>query len=243
MVTMITGATDGIGLALARAYQQKGDRLVLVGRRSFESLGDVFDSDNYCRMDLSEYSEISNISSFLQTHRITEIDRLILNAGTGFFGRTADQPAENIRNTVAVNIRSSVALIHRCWPFLRAARGRVVLIGSVIAALPCPDYAVYAATKASVDGLARSLRYELAPDVSVQVIHPGATRTGLHAKIGVDSEIIDWHRFPDAEVVAGLIVSRVEHSGWRQILSFQDRALWCAGSRLARLTDFLIRRR
>ena len=80
MVTMITGATDGIGLALARAYQQKGDRLVLVGRRSFESLGDVFDSDNYCRMDLSEYSEISNISSFLQTHRITEIDRLILLA-------------------------------------------------------------------------------------------------------------------------------------------------------------------
>lgn len=244
MTTVLTGATDGIGLALARRYRQSGDDLVLVGRRSLDDLDDdLFTEPNYCRIDLGADGETDRMGRFLEERGIEGIDRLILNAGTGYFGRTQDQTTESIRETVAVNLRSSIALIHQCSPYLKAARGKVVLIGSVIAALPCPDYAVYGATKAAVDGLGRSLKHELAPDVRVQVVHPGATRTGLHEKIGVDRSRVDWTRFPDAEGVADAIAKEIEKRGWRSIPGRMDRMIWRAGRRMPRLIDHLAGRR
>ena len=243
MATLITGATDGIGLALARIYEQNGDRLILVGRRPISSLEDgLFSRDTYCQIDLANIDEVGTMDAFLESKEIGSIDRLILNAGTGFYGRTADQSAEDVRRIVSVNLSSSIALIHKCWSRLAAAGGKVILIGSVVSTLPCPDYAVYAATKAAVDGLARSLRYELEPGVSVKVIHPGATRTGLHEKIGVDDRV-DWRRFPSADTVASRIADRIDAPGWRSIPAFIDRVLWTVGKRLPRVADYLMRRR
>jgi short-subunit dehydrogenase len=242
--TVITGATDGIGLALAHEYDQRGDRLILLGRRPISSLDDpLFSNHSYARIDLAQTEETRRILGLLETHRIDSIDRLILNAGTGSYGPVSEEPPDRIRDIVSVNLSASIALLHHCWSRLANAHGRVVLIGSVIAALPCPDYAVYGATKAAIDGLARSLRHELAPDVAVQVIHPGATRTGLHEKIGVDERRVDWRRFPTAEVIAGRVVRRVGSGSWRSLLSMVDRILWTAGRRLARQVDWLMGRR
>jgi len=87
--------------------------------------------------------------------------------------------------------------------------GRVIFIGSVAAALPAPDYAVYGATKAALEGFARSLRVELRGRVGVQVIHPGATRTGMHAKAGAPLERMGWTDFPPPERAARQIVRAI----------------------------------
>jgi len=241
--TVITGATDGIGRELSNHYGSVGDRLVLLGRRPLGELDATrFNVSNYLKIDLSRADIADSVSGGLNTLGIETVDRLILNAGTGYYGRTQHQTADEVRRVVSVNLRANLALIHACWPYLKSARGQVVLIGSVIAYLPCPDYAVYGATKAAIDGLARSLRYELAPDVRVQVIHPGATRTGLHEKIGVDETRVDWQRFPSAEQVAIRIAKRIGRGPWRSVPGLVNWIVWTLGRRVPYLIDRMARR-
>jgi len=241
--TLITGATDGIGLALARRYSDRGHRLILVGRRDSGQLEDtVFSDDTYCQVDLAAEHPGSKVRSFLEAKHCDRIDILILNAGTGYWGETAEQPETSIRDTVAVNLGSSILLTHCCYPYLKAASGRVVLVGSVVAALPCPDYAVYGATKAALDGFGRSLTYDFSPDVSVQVMYPGPTRTGLHAKIGVDQNKVDWTRFASKDTVAEQIERRIDGKSIRRILGLGASVMWLAGRRFPRIIDFAMRR-
>jgi short-subunit dehydrogenase len=241
--TLITGATDGIGLALARRYSDRGHRLILVGRRESGELEDpIFSDDTYCQVDLAAESPGPQLRSFLETKRCDRIDTLILNAGTGYWGETDGQAEASIRNTVAVNLGSAISLTHCCHPYLKAASGRVVLIGSVVAALPCPDYAVYGATKAAVDGFGRSLTYDFSPDVSVQVIHPGPTRSGLHAKIGVDKKKVDWTRFASTDTVAGQIERQIDGKSIRRVLGLGTSLMWLAGRRFPCIIDFAMRR-
>ena len=98
---------------------------------------------------------------------------------------------EDIENLIHVNLRAPVTLTHALLPRLKAAKGKIVFISSVISNMPCPDYAVYGATKSAIDSFARNLRIELEGIVSVQAIHPGATRTGMHAKMGLSKEKIN----------------------------------------------------
>ncbi len=208
---LITGATDGIGLALARIYRARGARLALVGRRFIGDLDrGLFMPETYCRADLSRPDCAAEVERFLQMRGIERIDLLIQNAGTGYYGPVEDQTPAGIRNLLAVNLMTPIRLLHRLYPYLERSGGKVVLIGSVVSAIACPDYAVYAATKAAIEAFGLSLRAELKGRVSVQVIHPGATRTGLHAKIGLSRDEVDWERFPSAERVAAKIARAIE---------------------------------
>lgn len=202
---LITGATDGIGLALARLYAGRGARLVLVGRRALADVpaGSFFTEATYCQADLSRPDHASLILNHLQTQQIDHLDLLIHNAGLGYVGKLADQSWENIDQLVQVNVQAPLTLSHALFSWLeRAEGGKVVFVSSVASVMPTPDYAVYTATKAALDGLARSLRVEWQGRVEVQTIWPGATRTGMHAKAGVRREEMDWTRFPSAESVA-----------------------------------------
>ena len=91
---LITGATDGIGLALARRYANMGARLVLVGRRPLAELdADFFDEANYCRADLACDDCVDAIEQWLEDQEIEQIDLLIHNAGVGYVGAIGDQTA------------------------------------------------------------------------------------------------------------------------------------------------------
>ncbi len=205
-VILITGATDGIGLALARRHHEAGARLVLVGRRPLDELDDpLFTPETYCRTDLSQSDCADVIAAWLDAQAVDQLHLLINNAGAGFVGGMAEQTPENIRMLEAVNLRAPIAIAHRLLHRVEAAGGKLVFIGSVAAVMPTPDYAVYTATKAALDAFVRNLRIELAAldrPVRVQMIHPGATRTGIHAKSGLPAERINPARFPLAEQVA-----------------------------------------
>ncbi len=215
---LITGATDGIGRALAEIYRTREDRLVLVGRRPLDTLNDpLYTKDTYCRTDLSQDKCAERVCEFLNAQKIDAIDLAIQNAGTGYFGPIAEQSAESIREITAVNLMAPLRLTHALMPYLKKTNGKLVMIGSIAHAFPCPDYAVYAASKEALNTLGRNLQIE--GDINVQIIHPGATRTGLHQKIGIDSKKTEG--FPSAERVAQKITQAIDRQrfiatiGWR----------------------------
>ena len=218
---LITGATDGIGRALAKIYRARGERLVMVGRRALSALNDaLYSEDTYCRADLSQNDCANRVCEFLNAHKIDAIDLAIQNAGTGYFGSIAEQSAESIRDILAVNLMAPLRLTHTLIPYLKKTNGKLVLIGSITHAFPCPDYAVYAASKEALNALGRNLQIE--GDINVQIIHPGATRTGLHRKIGMDNE--KTKGFPPAERVAKKITQAID--GRRFVVTIGRRNAW-----------------
>ncbi len=235
---MITGATSGIGLALAQIYRKRGDRLLLVGRRPLTDLQDgLFSPETYIQADLAGENAANIVSEALTNMNVSQLDVLIHNAGLGYFGITEAQPVENIEALVAVNLRAPVALTHALLPHLKAARGKLVFISSVASAMPVPDYNVYGATKAALDAFAYNLRIELRDDVTVQLIHPGATRTDMHRKAGITADDMDTSKFTPAETVAEKIVAAVDKGSKQASIGASTAPLRWAGKHAARLID------
>jgi short-subunit dehydrogenase len=236
----ITGATDGIGLALARLYAARSARLILVGRRPLSELDPAFFSvDNYVQADLSHGDASARIADFVASQGIDAIHVAIHNAGLGYVGEPALQTAENISALVSVNVEAPVLLTQILLPHLRRGQGKLVFVSSVVAAMATPDYAVYTATKAALDGFARNLRIELGDDVPILVIHAGATQTGMHRKAGADLERMKWTRFPTAEVVAEEMLKAIDGTRAEVTIGMSNRLLFGAGRLLGLWLDRL----
>jgi len=240
---LITGATAGIGLELARLYAQEGARLVLVGRRDRAELDDrLFSRATYCRADLARSDAPEIVRSFLAEHAIESLDLLVHNAAVAQYGSIADEAPQVIAEQVAVNVAAPVGLTKALAAVLERAGGKVVFVSSVVADLPCADFAVYAATKAALDGFARSLHVEWRGRIDVQVVHPGAVKTGFHVKASVPPELVSSPRIPSAQQAAAGIRRLVATRRRSPTLGFLNRLTRFAGRRLGRPMDWALRR-
>lgn len=241
MNILITGATDGIGLALARAYQQQDVRLILVGRRPHSELDSaLFTPQCYCQSDLSTSQSATALSSWLHEQHVSELDLVIHNAGLGYIGAVTTQSAPSINALLQVNLWTPIALTHLLYPLVKRRRGKFVFISSVATGLATPDYAVYTATKAALEGFVRSWQIELTAEgnpVRAQVIRPGATRTHMHRKSGGDPTQLGWQRFPTPERVARQIMDALATERRVVTLGFGNRLLHLAGTQLAGPVD------
>lgn len=240
---LITGATDGIGLELARLYQQRGARLVLVGRRRLSGLSEpLFTPATYCQTDLSQSDAAGTVARWLKEHDIDTLDVLVNNADTGYYGPVEEESKDNIRKAVAVNLRAPIALTYALLPHLRRINGQIVFISSVATAMPSPDYAVYGATKAAIDGFARNLRIELADtNVTVQVLHPRGTNTDVPAKAGVPQKQIERLSKASPENVARDVLTAIDTREPTAAIGIGNRFLWAAGRYLAGVVDAAMR--
>lgn len=240
---LITGATGGIGLELARLYARQNERLVLVGRRPLSDLSDpLFTAATYCQADLAQAKCAAQIANFLVVHGIERLDLLIHNAGVGYYGDIAAQSAASIDELLAVNLLAPIRLTYALYPHLRAARGKVAFISTAATAVPTADYAVYGATKAALEGFARSLRVEWQGQIAVQLIRPGATATPLHAKLGIPLEKMDWRKFPSAEATAVPIARAIKQNKRQSTIGLNNQLLTFAGRNGRFLLDPLLRR-
>lgn len=198
---LITGATDGLGLALARHAANVGWRLVLVGRRPLATFTDpLFTPHTYCQTDLSQPDSGEQIAAFCHSNGITALNYLVHNAGVGYVGEIEAQDAASVQELVAVNLTAPIRITQPLLPLLKAANGKMVVVSSVVAPHATPRYAVYTATKSALEGWARNLRIELAGQVQVQVLMPGAIRTAMHRKTGMPES--RSRRFPPPEKIA-----------------------------------------
>lgn len=240
---LITGATSGLGLALAQIYQQQGARLVLIGRRPLTNLREsLFSDDCYCQADLARPDAAVIIAKWLEHHDIRQIDVLIHNAAVGYYGSVSSQSAVSIQQLVQINLKAPLALTHTLLPHVTAVRGHIVFVSSVAAVLPTADYVVYTASKAALDGFARSLQVELGSQASVLVLHCGATNTDMHQKLGIPLEKVNWEKFPSAAVVAQKMVNIIRRGRRGQTaVGVGNQILWRAGLSAGYLLERVLR--
>ncbi len=244
---LITGATDGIGLALARRYQAENANLILVGRRPLSQLDPgLFNAANYCQVDLAQVDAADRVAVWLECANLRRLDQVYLNAATSFVGDIGDHSPQHIEQMVRVNLWTPIALVHRLAPLVAPQRGRFIFVSAVTAATPTPDYAVYTATKAALEGFVRSLRMELRAQgspIRMTLARPGATHTGLHAKSGADPMRLDWSRFPPAEQTAAALHRAVQRKRRTTNLGAANSLLYWAGRSAAGLITAALRRR
>jgi NAD(P)-dependent dehydrogenase (short-subunit alcohol dehydrogenase family) len=111
------------------------------------------------------------------------LDGLVNNAGIGVAGPLEHMPLDVFRHQLEVNLTGQLAVTQTLLPALRAARGRIVLIGSISGRSALPFMGAYAATKFGLEALADSLRVELAPDgIAVSIVEPGTIATAIWKK-------------------------------------------------------------
>jgi short-subunit dehydrogenase len=226
---LITGASDGIGQALAVRYAARGVRVLGVGRRAFPTslTGSMLPQD-YCAADLSNADVAETVGNFLVSRNVTHLDVLVHNAAIGWYGPVAQQSNASIDELLQVNLYVPIVLTHVLLPYLRVAHGVVAFISSVHSALPTPDFAVYTATKAGLDGFARNLRMEERGAVDVVILWPGPTRTQMHVKSGIPQERIKSKRYATPDDVAMQVAAAI-HQRRSHVIGAGNRLLrWVA---------------
>ncbi|MEM7800708.1 MAG: SDR family NAD(P)-dependent oxidoreductase, partial [Chloroflexota bacterium] len=183
------------------------------------------------------------ICDWLEEKEINKIDRLIHNAGIGYYGPPEDEAASHIVDLLQTNLKSPIAITWDLLNKVEAARGRVVFVSSVLSVMPGADLASYNASKAALDGFARSLAAEMGERVEVQVLHPGATQTPMHAKVGLPKEKIDYTRFPAAAGVAEEMVKAIEGRNRLHVtIGTSNKLLRSVGRSAGRLVEWGMRR-
>jgi uncharacterized protein len=190
-VTLITGASAGIGAELARVFAAKGHRLALVARRvdRLTALADEITAAGapapvIIPCDLAQPDSGDRIAESLAAKDL-EVEYVVNNAGFGVFGRAVQRDRADQLDIIAVNIRALTDLSLRFSEQLIRHRGGILNIGSIAGFLPGPGMAVYYASKAYVLSFSEALRAELAPHgVRVTVVCPGPVPSEFQARAG-----------------------------------------------------------
>jgi uncharacterized protein len=190
-VTLITGASAGIGAELARVFAANGHRLVLTARRAdrLEVLASELAAKGgkkpiVIACDLQEADAAEKIAAALVAADV-ELDHLVNNAGFGVFGDAVRRDRAEQLGIIDVNIRALTDLSLRFADQLIRNKGGILNVGSVAGFLPGPGMAVYYASKAYVISFTEALRCELGKrGVRVTVLCPGPVPSEFQARAG-----------------------------------------------------------
>ena len=207
-VALVTGASSGIGAATAEALADAGARLIVTGRDEdrLKAVA-VRTSATAFPADLSQPGACEELVRLaLAVHG--RIDLLVSNAGAGWAGPIGDMPGATADQLVTVNFLAPVHLARLLLPAMTArGAGRLVFVSSIAGATGVRHEAVYAATKAGLNSLAESLRYELSgTGVGISVVLPGAVSTPFFSRRG-RPYARHWPTPVSADRVASAIVS------------------------------------
>jgi uncharacterized protein len=206
---LLTGATGGIGRAIARALGERGARVLLSGRRA-EQLEDL-------RAELGANAEVlaADLADREATGALAEragaVDVLVANAGLPASGRLDGFTPEEIDRALDVNLRAPVQLTRALLPgMIERGRGHVVLVSSLSGKVASVGSAVYSATKFGMRGFASGLREDLhLTDIGVTVVSPGFVRdAGMFADSKV--RLPRWVGTVTPDQVAEAVVRGVE---------------------------------
>ena len=192
-VTLITGASSGIGTELARVFASKGHRLALVARRAdrltalaaeIAAGGGVAPIVIVC--DLEQPAAGDTIAAALAVAGV-EVEYVVNNAGFGLFGRAIELDRAEQLGMIAVNVSAMTDLSLRFSDQLIRHRGGILNIGSIAGFMPGPGMAAYYASKAYVLSFSEALRHELAPHgVRVTAICPGPVPSEFQSRAGFE---------------------------------------------------------
>jgi len=183
---LVTGATGGIGMAIARRLHAEGARLVITGRhegRLANLASELGPPSQALAADLSRTGDVQGLAA-----RSGPVDVLVAGAGLPANGDLADLPVEDITSAVDLNIRSTLVLTRLLLPaMLQRGSGHVVIIGSLAGLASTPRSSVYNASKFALRGFGHALREELrGTGVGVSLVSPTfVSEAGMWADTGL----------------------------------------------------------
>ena len=192
---VITGATQGIGRALADEFAKGGHTLLLVARTETtlaKAASEIAAKYNvavhYVACDLSTKEGCDQVAEALR-RRGLYCESLVNNAAIMRAGFFQDQDEETLLKLVDLNVRAIVDLTRRFLPdMLARGKGGVLNVASLEGFMPVPYQATYAATKAFIISFSRALAYEImGTGVRVCTVAPGTIETEMHAKAGAEN--------------------------------------------------------
>ena len=217
-VALVTGASSGIGLELARVAAERGYDLVLVARReeALRALAAELERDRGAQarvvpVDLAAPAGPDALVRAVEELGI-EVDVLVNNAGFGLYGDFVDTDIDVEREMIAVNVTAPTVLAKACGrAMVERGRGRILNVASTAAFQPGPRMAVYYATKAYVLSLSIALSVELArTGVTVTCLAPGPVRTPFRERARVSaSRLFSGER--------GMDPADVARAGWKAL--------------------------
>jgi NAD(P)-dependent dehydrogenase (short-subunit alcohol dehydrogenase family) len=188
-VALVSGASSGIGRAIALALAAGGATVLAVGRDAQRLAEVVVEAQaSHARIeavpcDLTDDRAIHAFSADLAS-TTGALDVLVHAAGTIDFGTVAEAPIDQLDRLVSVNLRAPYVLTQAVLPLLRHSRGHIIFINSSAGLRPSGGLAAYGATKHALRGLADALRDEVNPlGIRVTSVYPGRTRTPLQASV------------------------------------------------------------
>jgi short-subunit dehydrogenase len=205
---VITGASSGIGLELAKQFAQHGYDLLITAESAridaaaaeLRALGAKVSS---ARADLTTYAGVESLYARIRAEG-RPVDAICINAGVGVGGPFLENALEDELRLISLNVDSVVHLAKRVLTDMVARNeGRVLFTASIAAEMPAPFEAVYAASKAFVLSFAEAIRNELKDtNVVVTALQPGATETNFFHRAGMDDTKVGAGRKSDPADVA-----------------------------------------
>lgn len=237
-VTLITGASAGIGAALAEVFAERGHAVALIARRApqLKALADRIADSGKPRphvmvVDLARPDATARIADELRREGL-EPEFVVNNAGYGLLGPAAKLDRGEQLAMIDLNMRTTTDLSLRFMDALVRRNGGILNVASVAAFLPGPGMAVYHATKAYVLSFSEALHHEMKGKVRVTVLCPGPVDTEFQARAGVPKGYFPKMLSRSAERVAregyeGLMAGKrvVVPGSDNKVLSFLPRLL------------------
>ena len=240
-VTLITGASAGIGVELARQFAQHGHELVLVARREAElaAIARTLEAETRARShivvaDLARSGATAHVADEMRARGL-EPNFVVNNAGYGLVGMAAKLDRAEQLAIIDLNARALTDLSLRFIDSLARHRGGILNVASLAGFMPGPAFAVYTATKAYVVSFSEALHHELKPNgIRVTALCPGPVQTGFNARAGAPAEY-----FP---AILNRSAERVARDGYNGLMAGRRVVVPGSANRIAAFLPRLVPR-
>ena len=209
-LALVTGASSGIGRAVAVRLAADGSDLIVVARRRdrLETLADELRTAHRVKVDVlaadvTDAEQLAEVEDRLRT-RSPPVDLLVNNAGLGGHGPFAEIPLAWQESQIRLNVLAPVRLSHAALEgMLARGRGGILNVSSIAGLQPMPYVATYAATKAYLSSFSHALHEEVrSQGVAVTTLLPGFTRTEFHEAAAMDRSVVPALAWMSSEAVA-----------------------------------------